>query len=39
LKVPPISLHGNVMEIAALFGGVDQLRAAVDELENLLYAA
>lgn len=39
LKVPPISEHGNVMEIAALFGGVHRLRSAVEELQRLLYAA
>jgi type I restriction enzyme R subunit len=38
-KVPPISEHGNVIEIAALFGGGDQLRSAVEELQRLLYAA
>jgi type I restriction enzyme R subunit len=39
LKVPPISQHGNVIEIAELFGGPDQLRTAVGELQQLLYAA
>ncbi len=39
LHVPPISDHGNVMEIASLFGGPDQLKAAVNELQTLLYAA
>ena len=39
LKVPPISQHGNVIEIAELFGGPEQLRAAVGELQQLLYAA
>jgi type I restriction enzyme R subunit len=39
LKVPPISSHGNPSEIATLFGGPEELRAAVDELEELLYAA
>ena len=29
LQVPPISTHGNVIEIAGLFGGADQLRDAV----------
>jgi type I restriction enzyme R subunit len=38
LKLPPISTHGNVSEIAALFGGVDQLRQAVTDLQSLLYA-
>jgi type I restriction enzyme R subunit len=39
LKVPPISEHGNVIEIAEMFGGPDELRAAVGELQQLLYAA
>src|ERR1017187_9987342 len=39
LKVPPISMHGNVAEIAGKFGGADQLRNAVNKLQTLLYAA
>jgi len=39
LEVPPISHHGNVAEIAALFGGPDELREAVEELQTLLYVA
>ena len=39
LKVPPVSQHGTVQEITHLFGGADVLRAAVTELQNLLYAA
>jgi len=39
LKVPPISQHGNVVEIAGFFGGPDQMRQAVGELQQLLYAA
>ncbi len=39
LKVPPISQHGNPSEIASVFGGPESLRQAVDELEDLLYAA
>ena len=38
LKVPPISAHGNVMEIAAAFGGLQGLRQAMTELQNLVYA-
>lgn len=38
LKVPPISEHGNVIEIANLFGGAEKLREAVNELQTLLYA-
>jgi len=37
LKVPPISGHGNTMEIAQAFGGVDELRGALSELQNLIY--
>ena len=39
LKVPPISEHGNVMEIAGIFGGAERLKEAVDQLQVLLYAA
>jgi type I restriction enzyme R subunit len=39
LKVPPISNHGNVIEIANLFGGVEKLKKAVNQLQTLLYAA
>ena len=39
LKVPPISRHGNVNEIIGKFGGTDQLRSAVNQLQTLLYAA
>ena len=39
LKVPPLSRHGNPSEIARSFGGPEELRAAVEELESLLYAA
>ena len=38
LKVPPISKHGNVGEIADKFGGSKPLREAVDRLQSLLYA-
>ena len=39
LKVPPISEHGNVREIADFFGGAERLKEAVDQLQVLLYAA
>ena len=39
LKVPPISNHGNVMEIAGMFGGPEKLKDAVNQLQALLYAA
>ena len=37
LKVPPLSEHGNVMEIASQFGGGEALRHAVHQLQTLLY--
>jgi type I restriction enzyme R subunit len=39
LKVPPISQHGNVLEISNMFGGPDELRNALDKMQELLYAA
>lgn len=39
LKVAPISSHGNVTEIAAMFGGAEELKKAVAELQTQLYAA
>jgi type I restriction enzyme R subunit len=39
LKVPPISNHGQPAEIIGVFGGPEQLRQAVTELQTLLYAA
>jgi type I restriction enzyme R subunit len=39
LKIPPISARGTVPEIAALFGGAEKMRAAVSEMQALLYAS
>ena len=39
LRVPPINAHGQPAEIIQLFGGAGQLRAAVTDLQNLLYAS
>ncbi|HNX51098.1 MAG TPA: DEAD/DEAH box helicase family protein [Thermoanaerobaculaceae bacterium] len=39
LRVPPLSEHGQVSEIVRLFGGPDNLREAVSQLQALLYAA
>lgn len=39
LQVPPISKYGNVVEIAARFGGEEMLAKAVQQLQALLYAA
>jgi type I restriction enzyme R subunit len=38
LQVPPLSEMGNVSEIARLFGGAEQLRSAVADLQQYLYA-
>lgn len=38
LKVPPISGHGNVLEIADKFGGADELRTALENMQSMLYA-
>ena len=37
-RCPPISEYGNVLEIANYFGGVEQLRTAVNDMQRLLYA-
>lgn len=37
LHIPPLSDHGNAMEIAARFGGAEQLREAVTQLQASLY--
>jgi type I restriction enzyme R subunit len=37
LKIAPISRHGNVLEIAQSFGGPDELRSSLDEMQTLLY--
>lgn len=39
LKVPPISTHGQPAEIIKLFGGPDQLRQAVNDLQGMLYGS
>ena len=39
LKVPPISERGNVGEIISFFGGPEQLKHAVTELQAMLYSA
>ena len=38
LKVSPISEHGNVIEISNIFGGAENLRTALAEMQKLLYA-
>lgn len=39
LKVPPLSERGNVLEIARAFGGAEQLKQALNELQTMIYAA
>jgi type I restriction enzyme R subunit len=39
LKIAPISDFGNVMEIAQFFGGPEQLKETLGEMQDLLYAA
>ncbi|HHT9119372.1 MAG TPA: EcoAI/FtnUII family type I restriction enzme subunit R [Candidatus Hypogeohydataceae bacterium YC41] len=39
LKVPPISEHGNVIEITNIFGNAENLISALTEMQALLYAA
>jgi type I restriction enzyme R subunit len=37
LQVPPMTEHGNVQEIAALFGGALELKGALEQLQSLIY--
>jgi type I restriction enzyme R subunit len=39
LKIIPLSNYGNVMEISDFFGGPENLRASLGEMQNLLYSA
>ncbi len=39
LEVPPLDRHGSVVDIASRFGGSEQLRSAIADMEGLLYAA
>ena len=39
LEVPPFNAWGNVIELAARFGGSRRLRQAVNDLQRLIYAA
>jgi len=38
-EVPPISLHGNLSEIARKFGGAEKLVDVVNKIQEFLYAA
>lgn len=37
LRVPPFNGYGNALEIARLFGGAEQMKAAVGQMQQLLY--
>jgi type I restriction enzyme R subunit len=39
LEMPDVPVRGTVIEIADLFGGVDRLKEATRQLQDLLYAA
>jgi len=39
LKITPISNYGNVIEIARFFGGPEELKETLGEMQNLLYAS
>jgi len=39
LKVPPMSDRGTVMDISQMFGGAENLKSAISELQALLYVA
>ena len=39
LEVLPLDRHGSVVDIASRFGGSEQLRSAINEMETMLYAA
>jgi type I restriction enzyme R subunit len=39
LEVPPLSKHGNVIQITEYFSGEEKLVAAIRKLQTLLYAA
>jgi len=38
LEVPPLSDRGTPLEIAGFFGGSNQLRQAVSELQSMIYS-
>lgn len=37
--LPPLVKHGNVIEISKMFGGTENLRTALNEMQMMLYAA
>jgi len=38
ISVEPISKHGNPIEIVKEFGGIDEFKKTIDQLQRLLYA-
>lgn len=38
LNIPPLSERGTTLEIAALFGGPQEMRKAVEQMQELLYS-
>lgn len=38
ISVEPISKHGNPIEIVKEFGGIDEFKSAIEQLQKLLYA-
>lgn len=39
LEIAPLTRHGSPVDIAARFGGPEELRAAVEGVKELIYAA
>jgi len=39
LKIPPISKHGTINDIISTFGGAEELKNAISQLQALLYVA
>jgi type I restriction enzyme R subunit len=39
LKLAPIDKHGNIKEIANIFGGAQELKLAIEKLQSELYSA
>jgi type I restriction enzyme R subunit len=39
LEMPDVPVPGTIIEIAGLFGGVDRLKEATRQLQNMIYAA
>jgi type I restriction enzyme, R subunit len=37
LKITPINKHGNIIEIADIFGGPEKLRNTIHKMQSMLY--